>query len=79
MATNTGTAGNDFLYGGGPDTLVGLQGDDTYVVYSGADTIVENSGEGRDTVLSFANYTLAAAASIETLSTAPTRTPRQSR
>lgn len=70
MATKTGTTANDFLYGGGPDTLVGLQGDDTYVIYSAADTVVENGGEGRDTILTFANYTLGAGISVETLSTA---------
>lgn len=70
MATITGTTGNDLLYGGGPHTLVGLTGDDSYAVYGQGDAVVENPNEGQDTVLAFASYTLGAGVSVETLSTA---------
>lgn len=70
MATKTGTNGDDMLYGGGPDTLVGLAGADTYAVYSALDVVQEEEGQGNDRVLTFANYALGAGASVETLSTA---------
>jgi Ca2+-binding RTX toxin-like protein len=57
-----GTLGNDYIDGrGGVDTMTGGLGDDTYVVDSKyGDTIVERSGEGVDTVISWASrYRLA--------------------
>src|SRR6266581_601881 len=60
-ANNTlnGGAGNDTLDGGaGADTLVGGLGDDTYAVDNAGDVITENAGEGTDTALATATYTL---------------------
>ncbi len=57
--TLSGLDGNDFIDGGaGGDTMLGGLGDDTFVVDSVLDTVTENAGEGTDTVLSHANYTL---------------------
>src|SRR6266581_1015626 len=60
-ANNTlnGGAGNDTLDGGaGADTLVGGLGYDTYMVDNAGDVITENAGEGTDTALATATYTL---------------------
>jgi Ca2+-binding RTX toxin-like protein len=71
MATKTGTSGVDVLYGGGPDTLIGLGGNDTYVVYSPADFVVETGAFDRDDrVLTFSSYVLNPDAEVEVLSTA---------
>jgi Ca2+-binding RTX toxin-like protein len=71
MATRTGTSGVDVLYGGGPDTLIGLGGNDTYVVYSPADVVVETGAFDRDDrVLTFSSYVLNPDAEVEVLSTA---------
>ena len=57
--------------GGGADTLIGLTGDDTYVVSSTDTVIREERGEGNDTVIvSALAYQLAADAEVETLSAA---------
>jgi len=54
-----GTAGDDVLDGGAAgDRLVGGAGDDTYVVDETEDEVVEGEGEGVDTVLSAASYSL---------------------
>jgi serralysin len=47
-----GRAGNDTLYGGTgtANTLLGQEGDDTYVVDSIGDSVIEFAGEGNDTV-----------------------------
>ncbi len=42
----------------GDNILAGLGGNDTYIVDSTTDVVVENAGEGTDSVLSSATYTL---------------------
>lgn len=50
-----GTDGNDYINGGGgSDTMTGGKGHDTYVVDRSSDTVVEKSGQGIDTVDSWA-------------------------
>ena len=57
----TGGAGNDKIDGGGgTDTLIGGTGNDTYYVDSTYDVVVEKTGEGTDTVIANATYTLSA-------------------
>ncbi|MGX4640269.1 beta strand repeat-containing protein [Massilia sp. SYSU DXS3249] len=56
-----GNAGANVLDGGaGADTLAGGAGDDTYLVDATGDLVLEAAGEGVDTVLAGANYTLGA-------------------
>ena len=57
--TLTGTPGDDILSGSGPfDALVGLAGNDTYLINDSADSIVEQAVEGVDTVYSPINFVL---------------------
>lgn len=54
-----GGSGNDVLRGGpGDDTHLGGTGDDIYVVGDPGDVISESTGEGTDTVLTKADFTL---------------------
>ncbi len=55
-----GTGGDDVLQGytSGVNRLEGGAGDDTYIVNQGTDQILEFKGEGLDTVLTTANFTL---------------------
>jgi Ca2+-binding RTX toxin-like protein len=56
-----GGAGSDTLVGsGGTDLLSGGAGDDTYIVTSAGVTLIEQTGEGRDTVVSAISFTLGA-------------------
>jgi Ca2+-binding RTX toxin-like protein len=67
--TLTGAAGNDTLNGSaGADTLVGGAGNDFYYVDSALDVVTELSGEGTDTVNTFASYTLSSEVENLTLS-----------
>lgn len=55
----TGNGLDNVLFGGaGDDTLAGGDGDDRYVVSAG-DTVVEFAGDGRDTVFTGGDFTLA--------------------
>ena len=68
--TLSGLGGNDILNGGASaDTLVGGTGNDSYVVDQAGDVIIELAGEGDDTVIAKASYTLGAGVSVETMTT----------
>ena len=57
--TGTGTEGADsLLSSGGPNTLVGLGGDDLYYVNNAADMVVEAANGGFDSVMTSLSYTL---------------------
>jgi len=63
-----GDAGNDRLDGGaGVDVLIGGLGDDVYYVDNSGDTVQEAAGEGRDSILTTVNYTLAEGVYVEKL------------
>ena len=67
-----GNDGANLLNDGGKgaaDTLIGLDGDDTYYVYNSADTIVEVAGEGTDRVVVGTSFALTAGAEIEQMNT----------
>ena len=59
--TGTGSDGAETLISSsGPNTLVGLGGDDVYYVNSTADVVIEAANGGYDTVVATVNYTLPA-------------------
>ncbi len=59
--TGTGTNNADtLLSSGGPNTLVGLGGDDLYYVNNAADVVVEAANGGFDSVMTSLSYTLPA-------------------
>src|SRR4029077_15865157 len=59
--TGTGSNGAETLYSsGGPNTLIGLGGDDLYYVNNAADVVIEAPGGGNDTVLASVDYTMPA-------------------
>lgn len=63
-----GNYGNNILNGGsGLDTLIGLFGNDMYVVGDSRIIIQEKDGQGNDTVITSVNYTLAPGVSVESL------------
>jgi Ca2+-binding RTX toxin-like protein len=69
--TIAGNAGNNVLDGdssGAADTLIGMAGDDTYLVHHSGDAVIEAAGGGTDTVRSDVNFALTAGQEIETLS-----------
>jgi Ca2+-binding RTX toxin-like protein len=69
----TGNGGNNILNGGGAtsgagDTLVGLGGNDTYLVQGQGDMVIEANGGGADLVYTTVSYNLGAN-EVEALST----------
>ena len=57
--TGTGSNGADTLYSsGGPNTLVGLGGNDFYYVNNTGDVVTEATNGGYDTVMTYVSYTL---------------------
>ena len=62
-----GNFGANYLDGGGGDRLIGLAGDDTYIIGDVGDSIIEAAGGGNDAVYSRVSWQLSAGAHIETL------------
>src|SRR6185436_5242289 len=59
--TGTGSANADsMLSSGGPNTLIGLDGNDVYYVNAAADVVIEAANGGVDTVSATVDYTLPA-------------------
>ncbi|WP_181824688.1 S8 family serine peptidase [Phaeobacter gallaeciensis] len=54
---------------GAADTMMGLQGDDTYRVNHSGTIVQENMGEGNDRVITYVNYALGAGQEVERLQT----------
>jgi VCBS repeat-containing protein len=66
--TGTGSDGAEtFISSNGPNTLVGLGGNDTYYVNNTADVVIEAANGGIDTVEATVNYTLPTGGNIEGL------------
>ena len=66
--TGTGSVGAETLIStGGPNTLIGLAGNDYYYVYSAADVVIEAANGGSDSVAASVNYTLPADNTVEVL------------
>jgi VCBS repeat-containing protein len=66
--TGTGSDGAEtLLSSGGPNTLIGLGGDDIYYVSNTADVVIETPTGGADTVTASVNYTLPANNTVELL------------
>ncbi|WP_269780316.1 S8 family serine peptidase [Methylobacterium sp. Leaf118] len=65
--TYQGTAGADLLEGDGTGILIGLSGDDRYLVRAVGDQVIEAIGGGYDIVAASGSYTLAAGQEIEEL------------
>src|SRR5262249_36625695 len=69
--TGTGSSNDDILVScpappaaaaasGGPNTLIGLVGNDAYYVYNTEDLVIEDANGGSDTVVATVDYTLPA-------------------
>ncbi|MEQ1951725.1 cadherin-like domain-containing protein [Mesorhizobium yinganensis] len=54
---------------GGPDTMRGHDGNDTYMVYNSGDVIIELAGEGNDRVSAGVDYVLGKGVHVELLNT----------
>jgi hypothetical protein len=77
--TIVGNAGNNVLHDGGtsgaplfsssPDKMIGLGGNDTYIVYNSGDVIVEQLNEGTDRVAAGVDYALGSGVHVEVLTT----------
>ena len=66
--TGTGSDGAETLISsGGPNTLVGLGGNDVYYVRNTADVVIEAANGGIDTVVASVDYTLPASNTVEVL------------
>jgi Ca2+-binding RTX toxin-like protein len=64
-----GNAGANVLNGAaGADVMVGFGGNDIYVVDDAGDQTIETAGQGSDIVYALVDYTLAAGANVERLS-----------
>lgn len=64
---NGTTAANVIDGGAGADRMVGLGGDDTYIVDNAGDVVIEGAGDGSDTIQTSVDFTLGSAAEIECL------------
>ena len=66
--TGTGTDGAEtFISSSGPNTLIGLGGNDTYYVNNTGDVVIEAANGGIDTVEATVDYTLPASNNVEAL------------
>ena len=57
IGTGSGN-GDTLLSSGGPNTLVGLGGNDVYYVNNSADVVTEAANGGIDTVIATSNYVM---------------------
>jgi Ca2+-binding RTX toxin-like protein len=68
--TIVGNAGaNSLDSGGGNDVMIGLGGDDFYMVRAAGDRAAETAGNGNDRVFAAVNFVLEAGSAVEILST----------